>query len=106
MLGVQVCGPSSSRRPVMPLETRVTSQWVGACRLTWPTHLGTTDSLEDMDGAVSEVGVVPSSRWEEGTWSWGCCGTGGEVGVGIVTCGGGRLGRASSSWRWMVLSHL
>ena len=88
------------------LETKVTSQWVGARRLTWPTRLGTMDGLGGMNGAVSKVGVVPSWRWEGEAWSWGRCGTGGEVGVGVVTCGGGRLSKASPSWRWTVSSHL
>ena len=58
-----------------------------------------------MDGVVSEVGAVPSWRWKGEAWSRERRGTGGEVGVGVVTCGGGRIGRVSS-WRWTVSSHL
>ena len=53
-------------------------------------------------GAVSEVGVPSGAIREVG----GNCGTGGEVSVGVFTCGGGGLGRALSSWRWAVSSHL
>ena len=60
-------------------------------------------------GGVGAGGAVPSLRWGVPSGAivevGGDCGTGSEVGVGVVTCGG-RLGRASSSGRWAVSSHL
>ena len=59
---------------------------------------------------LSPWGGVPRVIWRRrGGGRWEGCGAvlGGvvaQVGVCGVTCGGGGLGRASSSWRWAVLS--